>query len=605
MAINIKIDVTLIDAVAKVAKAAREKRLVLFIGAGVSRNAGYPDWQTLLTPAVEAMGGDWEDYKNKSLPKVAEIYQYHCGGDREPLRELLDNSLGENKELSQVHLALPGLLPCLVATTNYDRLLQSTFPAARLAASPGAAARMKPDELAILHLHGHLDHQGETHDGLILTDDDYAQVGTLKAQFFERLRCHWQDSLILFLGYRAGDDDVADASRTVRAIYGATYATRHLAIDLSGEKNAALQAYWTPFCADVVQSAALEGDHPGDKLLNFLHACITTLGGTIQQQAAGNKPHQIQTAAVATASCQALAKLLSNPLTWDALKNAGRIGKLETEVREIRQEPSFHLPTAQALYNLIANPGTDPKRLLRRMAAVVISSQNRIEADLKKMDTLVRNAIIAMCIVLAERYIHAEAAAAPTGQSLSCEASAPINSVPINTEAIAMLIAAVWIHDDTGVQLKIGVVARDGAPIALGALNVTNTPLEPGYPPAESPLDLVKAQIWQRVHAQAACKPNRPWKEQALDDFTDQHIPALKSLINQEMGDGLTYDLVLTLDANRLDDHILGHPLTRAEIQDKLGIWTVIYGATSASLDATRELAEIIETAFNGIFAHL
>lgn len=271
---QIRTNLTVQEACDKIRAAAQKQRLVLFIGAGVSRNAGYPDWKTLLDPAAQELGG-WDDLAGQSLPQVAQTFENHHNS-RAPLRRLLRQQLALQKEPSAVHLLLPTLQPALIVTTNYDNLLQKTFPAARLVASPGVAGDLARDELGIVHLHGHLDFWETGHDGLIITADDYMKVGKLKAPYFERLRAYWQDSLILFLGYGAGDWDVGQASHTVRTLYGEHYAQRHLALDLSGRKEAALRTFWNPFCADVVTGAELAGAHAGEKMLAFLQICAGT-----------------------------------------------------------------------------------------------------------------------------------------------------------------------------------------------------------------------------------------------------------------------------------------------------------------------------------------
>lgn len=310
---------------------------------------------------------------------------------------------------------------------------------------------------------------------------------------------------------------------------------------------------------------------------------------------------QVQTRDDATPTSKALAKLLSNAESWDALHAANLVAKIEEQVKDIRKDPTFNLTDAQSLYALCANPGTDPKRLLHRMAAVVIGPQARAQSSLQLIGDKARAAVIAVCKVLAERCLTEAAARVSRPKALPHEVQ-----VPARSEAIATLMAAIWIHDDQGVQLEIGLTVQDHKPVALGALNVTNTPLEIGYPPADSGADLVKSQIYKRLYGQAAVVPTRHWKEQANEDYIDQHIPAVRSQMRQTLGDGLRYDLVATLDSSHCGpDHLLFDPKTRADIKDQFGIWTVIYGASDVSLAATRELAETLETAFAGIFAHL
>lgn len=596
---DIKTDVSLFEATKRVAQAAKEKRLVLFIGAGVSRNAGYPMWETLLKPWVEEMGGA-DAVAGQSLPQQAESYLHSKGGDRHHLLSLLRTEFAPRKEPSAAHKLLPRLLPSLIATTNYDDLLTATFPGATLAASPGNVAMLRHDELAILHLHGHIGHLGAPHDGLILTSDDYDQVATLKHAYFERLRPHWQNSLILFLGYGAGDLDIKAVAQTVKAIYGANYVARHLALDLNEKPSFSLQTWWKPFGADVVPANAVLGANPEEKFLAFLQACVDAIEGN--PDSAQTCKSGIRTAPDASPACLALAKLLSQPEAWQALQKPGFITRMEQQVRDLRKQPGFALSNAQALYDLVTQQCTgdlpSAKALLRRMPAVVIGSAPSLHGALEHMAQLARNSLIAASNVLAERFIAESGAVLPSG--LECEVA-----VPVQSEAIATLIAALWIYDDTQVELNIGLAANNGLPQALSALSIVNTPLEPGYPPAESAQDLIKMQIWKRVHSITNTRPSRAWKLQPLDDYTDQHIPALKSLIAQGAADGLPYDLVLTMPFDCEPTHLLANAQARREIHREFGIWTVIYGVDDQSAQELRDLVATIHTVFSGIFAHL
>ena len=95
---------------------------------------------------------------------------------------------------------------------------------------------------------------------------------------------------------------------------------------------------------------------------------------------------------------------------------------------------------------------------------------------------------MALCNVLAERYV---LDAAPGAEKATLHDA----HVPVASEAIAVVIAAVWVHGAHGVHLDMGVRADAGQLVAHGAINVTNAPLEIGYVPAESASNLVKYQL--------------------------------------------------------------------------------------------------------------
>ena len=141
---------------------------------------------------------------------------------------------------------------------------------------------------------------------------------------------------------------------------------------------------------------------------------------------------------------------------------------------------------------------------------------------------------------------------------------------------------------------------------------MTNTPLEIGYPAADSPADLVKMQIWHKVHAQSGVKPGTAWKNITQDALVDGEIAALKSQIRQKLGlYDLDCNLVLTLDANELKknpDHLMATEQARREVKEEFGMWTVLYGADEANHAAhaaTAELAKTIEHAFNSVFTQI
>jgi formylglycine-generating enzyme required for sulfatase activity len=271
MARNVYVGIQQAEAVKRIAQAAASGRLVLFIGAGVSRNSGLPGWRELLEPAAQKLGG-WDACSGYSLPALAEAFEGESC--RAELLDLVIGPLRKAYAPSEAHRLLPALRPRQVFTTNYDRLLEAVFtPPVPCIASPGNAARAKDEQLAIFHIHGHIDHLGETADGLVITESDYRDVAKTKCAFLERLKPHWQDSLILFLGYGAGDDDIKAQAHAVRDVFGESYSPRHLAIDLSGQTSAAfLRAQWSPLQADVLIGRDLPGHTPGERLLALLRA---------------------------------------------------------------------------------------------------------------------------------------------------------------------------------------------------------------------------------------------------------------------------------------------------------------------------------------------
>lgn len=344
----------------------------------------------------------------------------------------------------------------------------------------------------------------------------------------------------------------------------------------------------------LVQFKYLDWRSPNDEgYLKLLAACGKNTPASVDLSA--NAHPQLEDSSI-TPNCQTLATMLADPLVWVALQTTKVIKNLETEVRDIRDDRTFTLPTANALYALCVKSDIDAQLLLWRMTAVVQPLEGGLTRQ--RMDNLARNAVIAICIVLAERIFQQRV--------LPVATAAPHEvTVPIQSEDVAVLIASLHIYNDTGVQLEIGLTLQDGAPKALGAFSMTNTPLEIGYSEADSPVALVQMRVAHELYGQAEVKPGTAWKTLPSKAFKETQLHALKRRNQQTLGADFACAVMLTLDANELKlnpAHLMAGSDARREIKEALDLYTVLYGAESTALAATAELAETIENALNSVF---
>lgn len=96
-------------------------RLVLFVGAGVSKNSGVPMWGEL----IEKMKSELpESLRNeKDDLKLAQLYK-DSRGEKEYL-EMVMKTLCHNKVIpNPIHKELLALNPVHIVTTNYDDLIE-------------------------------------------------------------------------------------------------------------------------------------------------------------------------------------------------------------------------------------------------------------------------------------------------------------------------------------------------------------------------------------------------------------------------------------------------------------------------------------------------
>src|SRR5258708_231806 len=105
-------------------RALREGDAAIFVGAGVSRAAGYVDWKQLLREIAEDLGLDVD--RESELVALAQYHvNYRAGRDR--INQLLIDEFLEDVELTTAHRLVASLPVHTVWTTNYDDLLETAF----------------------------------------------------------------------------------------------------------------------------------------------------------------------------------------------------------------------------------------------------------------------------------------------------------------------------------------------------------------------------------------------------------------------------------------------------------------------------------------------
>src|SRR5204862_1507305 len=109
----------------------RDRRVILFVGAGVSMAVGLPSWQMLVDHLLHELELDGETIDGMQFgpQMLAEYYRLKKGGIG-PLRSWLDRNwrVAEHRVAeSQLHRLIVELDFPLIYTTNYDRNLETAF----------------------------------------------------------------------------------------------------------------------------------------------------------------------------------------------------------------------------------------------------------------------------------------------------------------------------------------------------------------------------------------------------------------------------------------------------------------------------------------------
>lgn len=188
-------------------EAIAERRLILFVGGGVSQNLGLPDFRMLVSHIAAEMGFPPGRFGMADYAVIAEAFlvQHKQLG---ALRSWMDTTWHPPEidiAKSELHNLIVDLDFPTIYTTNYDRWLERSFEARKreFVKITNAADLTNPAEerTEIIKFHG--DFQDD--DSLVLTESSYFQRMMFETPLDIRLRSDSLARPLLFLGYSLHD----------------------------------------------------------------------------------------------------------------------------------------------------------------------------------------------------------------------------------------------------------------------------------------------------------------------------------------------------------------------------------------------------------------
>jgi 8-oxo-dGTP pyrophosphatase MutT (NUDIX family) len=189
-------------------------RCVLFVGAGLSVDAGFPLLNELISSMIEYCKNNNIDIKNieKSINRMKENKEYDLIA--EYLRELLGEHRFLNfmkkifdieiKKIPRTHKIIKKIPFSQILTTNYDKLLEKALPNAKLTTVlniKDVNEMTRRNELYIFKIHGTI----ENIDTIVLGKSDYSELIYNKPIFIDTLNLLLRTKTFLFVGYSLKD----------------------------------------------------------------------------------------------------------------------------------------------------------------------------------------------------------------------------------------------------------------------------------------------------------------------------------------------------------------------------------------------------------------
>jgi len=250
-------------------RAAFHANAAWFVGAGISRGSNLAGWVELLAPLGKQLGISVNP--TDDLPAIAQYYVNRLSGNRGPLIQHLQQSLGRGAKPSFYHHQIARSNVGTIWTTNYDHLLESA------AASAGLRLRVRTREsdmvgladaggLDIIKAHGSFGISAP--EEFVIATADYEDYAVSRPATTSRLRADLLSKSFLFVGYGYGDPNIRAVLLEARRLAARASHSHYMltaAVSSSDEENVVRQALWKEdlarigiICVIVPDYAAIE-----------------------------------------------------------------------------------------------------------------------------------------------------------------------------------------------------------------------------------------------------------------------------------------------------------------------------------------------------------
>ncbi|MFL5108922.1 MAG: SIR2 family NAD-dependent protein deacylase [Xanthobacteraceae bacterium] len=191
----------------ELAIAIKERRAILFAGAGLSMSVGLPSWQEFIDRMSEELGIAGDDARTDDHHTIAEYYRIKQGSIG-PLRSWMDRNwkVSEDKvRESKMHTLIVSLDFPIIYTTNYDRNIEAAFAAHDRdyvkVANARDIAKTREGVTQIVKFHGDFDDD----DSLVITETDYFNRLAFDSPLDIKFRSDALGKTVLFVGYSMTD----------------------------------------------------------------------------------------------------------------------------------------------------------------------------------------------------------------------------------------------------------------------------------------------------------------------------------------------------------------------------------------------------------------
>lgn len=186
-------------------KARDEDKLIIFVGAGISKNSNLPDWEQLIKVFVNKLNYPISEGQNLSSDEYLKIpqYYYNIYGNEE-YKKVIKEELDVERQPNDIHELIFKLNPKHIITTNYDKLLEYTVIEQRMLFDVITKDKDLLDSKKnkyIIKMHGDI----KELDNIVLKENDYLNYYQNHILIETYIKSLLVDNTFLFIGYSLND----------------------------------------------------------------------------------------------------------------------------------------------------------------------------------------------------------------------------------------------------------------------------------------------------------------------------------------------------------------------------------------------------------------
>lgn len=206
------------ESIARLKEAIRNKKVLLFIGSGISCSVGLPSWSKLITKLADQLGIDKDLYEmlgdNLSLAEYYEICQKELNPTAIPAQFICDyirsKEAEQNSNITSARVLQQIVdLDCpIIYTTNYDHCLEMAYAKQKrmykAICDVKDMALVHEGETQIVKFHGDYEHP----QSIVFSESSYYDRLDFDSPLDIKLRADMLGRSILFIGYSLSDVNI-------------------------------------------------------------------------------------------------------------------------------------------------------------------------------------------------------------------------------------------------------------------------------------------------------------------------------------------------------------------------------------------------------------